>query len=72
MLGNVHEWVADRYFNLYDETDDSLVEPLASNASAVSRGGGFTSEAVNVRASTRRELPPDASEPTVGLRCAMD
>lgn len=72
MLGNVHEWVADRYFNAYDDTDSSLIEPLASNASGVTRGGAFSSEAINVRVSKRRALPPDGSEPTVGFRCAMD
>ena len=73
MLGNVYEWVADRYYNVYDESDDeSLVEPLAPNASGVTRGGAFTSQAKELRVSNRFELPPDAEEGIVGFRCVAD
>jgi formylglycine-generating enzyme required for sulfatase activity len=74
MLGNVSEWVRDRYFNAYDDTSDpaDVVEPLAGNASGVARGGSFLSEANGVRASRRLEMPPDAEEPHIGFRCALD
>jgi formylglycine-generating enzyme required for sulfatase activity len=73
MLGNVYEWVADRYYDTYGDSDDeSLVEPLAGNASAVARGGAFVSQAKELRASSRFGLPPDAEEPIVGFRCVAD
>ena len=63
MLGNVYEWVADRYFNAYDEEDSgSVVEPLAGNASGVARGGGFESPAKDLRASNRWGVPPDMAQ----------
>ena len=74
MLGNVSEWVRDRYYNAYDDSSDAadVVEPLAGNASGVARGGSFLSEADGVRASRRLEMPPDAEEPHIGFRCALD
>lgn len=71
MLGNAYEWVRDRYYNEYDEeADDTVEEPLLPNASAVARGGAWTSGARDVRVSNRLALPPDAAEPNVGFRCA--
>ena len=71
MLGNVYEWVRDRYYNEYDEASDGTVEePLLPNASAVARGGAWTSGAGDIRVSNRLALPPDATEPIVGFRCA--
>jgi formylglycine-generating enzyme required for sulfatase activity len=74
MLGNVSEWVLDRYYNEYDETSDpiNVEEPLAANASAVARGGSWVSEADGVRVSRRIEMEPDAEAPYMGFRCAMD
>jgi formylglycine-generating enzyme required for sulfatase activity len=74
MLGNVHEWVLDRYFNSYgDEQDDGpVVEPVAPNASATVRGGAWTSMAKDVRVSARLEAEPDRSAPNIGFRCASD
>ena len=73
MLGNVSEWVRDRYYNKYDDSDPAdVVEPLAGNASGVARGGSFLSEASGVRASKRLEMLPDAEEPHIGFRCALD
>jgi formylglycine-generating enzyme required for sulfatase activity len=73
MLGNVSEWVRDRYFNAYDDSGDAeVIEPLAGNASGVARGGSFLSEADGVRASRRLDMPPDAEEPHIGVRCALD
>ena len=74
MLGNVHEWVLDRYFNSYGDEDDAgpVVEPVASNASATVRGGAWTSEAKGMRVSARLSRPPDTADPNVGFRCVMD
>jgi formylglycine-generating enzyme required for sulfatase activity len=74
MLGNVSEWVRDRYYNAYDDTADPAVveEPLAGNASGVARGGSWLSDGEGVRVSRRLEMPPDAEEPHIGFRCAVD
>jgi formylglycine-generating enzyme required for sulfatase activity len=74
MLGNVSEWVLDRYYNAYDETSDpaDVEEPLAPNASGVARGGSWVSDEDGVRVSRRLEMPPDAEEPHIGVRCVVD
>ena len=75
MLGNVSEWVLDRYYNKYDDTSETsadVEQPLAGNASGVARGGSWLSDNDGVRVSRRLEMPPDAEEPHVGFRCAMD
>jgi hypothetical protein len=74
MLGNVSEWVLDRYYNAYDETSDPIdvEQPLAGNASGVARGGSWVSDEKGVRVSRRLEMPPDAEEPHIGFRCAVD
>ena len=74
MLGNVSEWVRDRYYNKYDDASDAtaLEEPLAGNASGVARGGSWISDAQGVRASRRLEMLPDAQESHIGFRCAID
>ena len=76
MLGNVSEWVLDRYYNKYDltapATGNEIDLPLASNASAVARGGFWNGDAAAVRVSHRAGYPNDAAEPIVGFRCAAD
>jgi formylglycine-generating enzyme required for sulfatase activity len=76
MLGNAREWVLDRYFNKYDfdspATGPNVVQPLASNATAVVRGGFWGSDAESVRVSHRGEQEPDAVDDTIGFRCAVD
>jgi formylglycine-generating enzyme required for sulfatase activity len=73
MLGNVSEWVRDRYYNRYDDNAGAdLEEPLAANAFATARGGSFVSDAPGLRASRRLEMFPDAEEPHIGFRCAID
>jgi formylglycine-generating enzyme required for sulfatase activity len=71
MLGNVHEWVLDRYFNKYDPDDEEIVEPTAPNALATIRGGAWTTEPGNLRASMRLERYPDTADPNIGVRCAQ-
>jgi formylglycine-generating enzyme required for sulfatase activity len=75
MLGNVSEWVRDRYYNKYypDAVATGAVdEPLAPNATAVARGGFWDADAAAVRVSRRSEMPNDEGAPTVGFRCASD
>ncbi len=76
MLGNVLEWVLDRYYKKYyvdsPPTGSGVDQPLAGNASAVGRGGSFEDEAGLLRLSRRFELPNDEGLPTVGFRCASD
>lgn len=74
MLGNVSEWVRDRYYSAYDDSGDpaAVEEPLAGNASGVARGGSWVSDAAGIRVSRRLEMLPDAEEPHIGVRCAAD
>jgi formylglycine-generating enzyme required for sulfatase activity len=72
MLGNVYEWVLDRYYNQYDDTSDAIEEPLAPNASAVARGGAWHSGAKDLRVSNRFGVPTDYADANVGLRCALN
>jgi formylglycine-generating enzyme required for sulfatase activity len=76
VLGNVREWVLDRYFNKYDvaapATGDAVEQPLAPNASTVARGGFWESEAAAIRLSHRSALATDSADPSIGWRCASD
>lgn len=76
MLGNVSEWVLDRYYNKYDLEADAVGphvdQPLAANASAVARGGFWDAELPAIRVSHRAELPNDEGVETAGVRCAND
>jgi len=72
MLGNVYEWVLDRYYDKYDDTDDAIEEPIAPNASAVARGGAWHSSAKDLRVSNRFAVPTDYADANVGVRCALN
>jgi formylglycine-generating enzyme required for sulfatase activity len=72
MLGNVYEWVLDRYYNQYDDTSVTVEEPLAGNASATARGGAWHSDAKDVRVSNRYGVPKDYADANVGFRCALN
>jgi formylglycine-generating enzyme required for sulfatase activity len=76
MLGNVSEWVLDRYYNKYDiaspATGTAIDQPLASNSTAVARGGFWDAEAAAIRVSHRGQYEHDEAEPVVGFRCAND
>ena len=62
----------DRYYNKYDDTSEEVEEPLASNASAVARGGAWHAAAKDVRVSNRFGVPPDYADANVGFRCALN
>jgi formylglycine-generating enzyme required for sulfatase activity len=72
MLGNVYEWVLDRYYNKYDDTTDEIEEPLPPNSSAVTRGGAWHVDAKGVRVSNRVSVPRDYADLDTGFRCAID
>ncbi|MGA8669063.1 MAG: formylglycine-generating enzyme family protein [Terracidiphilus sp.] len=76
MLGNAREWVLDRYYKKYyfdaPATGPDVDQPLASNATAVVRGGFWGSDAKSIRVSHRAEQEPNAEDDTVGFRCAVD
>ncbi len=76
MLGNVSEWVLDRYFDKYYDdtiaTGPDVEQPLAPNATAVARGGFWESEAVGLRVSHRLEQEVEGNDIPIGFRCARD
>jgi formylglycine-generating enzyme required for sulfatase activity len=72
MLGNVDEWVLDRYYNKYDDTTSEIEEPIPPNASAVTRGGAWHSDAKGVRVSNRVAVERDYADFDTGFRCAID
>jgi formylglycine-generating enzyme required for sulfatase activity len=75
MLGNASEWVLDRYYNKYDieaPATGNVEQPLAANASALTRGGFWESEAQNIRVSHRNEMERDEPGPMAGIRCAVE
>jgi formylglycine-generating enzyme required for sulfatase activity len=78
MLGNVWEWVSDRY-GLYDE--ESLVDPQGpiDGDARVLRGGSWNDFIADVRFALRDVHPPspglgdrDYEDHTIGFRCAGD
>jgi formylglycine-generating enzyme required for sulfatase activity len=69
MLGNVSEWVLDRYYDRY-YTDYEVVEPLALNATATARGGYWGADAARVRVSYRAQMSNFEPADTAGIRCA--
>jgi len=76
MLGNVSEWVLDRYYNKYDVEADAqgthIDLPLAGNSSAIIRGGFWDSDLARLRVSHRTEQEHDLPVETAGVRCAND
>lgn len=76
MLGNVSEWVLDRYFDKYSldsvATGSGVEQPLASNALAVARGGFWQSDASALRVSHRLAQETDGADIPIGFRCARD
>jgi formylglycine-generating enzyme required for sulfatase activity len=75
-LGNVKEWVLDRYYKKYyldsPATGVNVDQPLAPNATAVARGGFWGSDATHLRVSNRSEQESDSTDGSIGFRCAID
>ena len=76
MLGNVAEWVADRYFDKYSfdsvATGADVEQPLASNATAIARGGFWRSDPDGLRVSRRMPQEKEGGQIPIGFRCASD
>jgi formylglycine-generating enzyme required for sulfatase activity len=76
MLGNVSEWVLDRYFDKYYfdmiATGAQVEQPLASNALATARGGFWKNDASGLRVSRRLAQETDGGEIPIGFRCASE
>jgi formylglycine-generating enzyme required for sulfatase activity len=69
--GNVGEWVEDCYASTYDAApiDGAAYQPERC-ARRVYRGGAYSDQAVQLRASARQHAPPNRRVPTVGFRVA--
>jgi formylglycine-generating enzyme required for sulfatase activity len=76
MLGNVAEWVLDRYYNKYlpDTTPSpqEVEQPIPPNALATARGGFWESDASGLRVSGRLAQEKEGDQIPIGFRCARD
>ncbi len=72
MAGNVEEWVADWYAADYyaNSSDQNPPGPVAGSQRVV-RGGSFTSNGFDVRATARGRAIPDVDYPGVGFRVLL-
>ena len=73
MTGNVWEWVADNYVEGFYSLS-SAENPLAEEANQVNvvRGGGWASNWLAVRVTSRAYDLSLYSGPDLGFRCAVD
>jgi formylglycine-generating enzyme required for sulfatase activity len=71
MHGNVGEWVEDCYAPTYAAApiDGAAYQPERC-ARRVYRGGAYSDQAVQLRASARQHAPPNRRVPTIGFRVA--
>ena len=71
MLGNVWEWVADRYGGNYDD-EKAATDPTgpSSGPLRVQRGGAWNNNPQYVRVSYRDGLEPSYRSNIIGFRCA--
>jgi formylglycine-generating enzyme required for sulfatase activity len=67
MLGNVREWVWDRY-DRYPVLREVRLLGSPRGEDRIVRGGGWFSEPKDVRAAARRRWPPDLRWKSVGFR----
>lgn len=69
MLGNVWEWVADRYGPYQGSTDP---KGPSYGSLRVMRGGSWNSDESVIRVSVRHSYGPQYRDPGVGFRCVGD
>lgn len=78
MLGNVSEWVADRYDYRYYDDPNSIINPQGPTASSekgddrVLRGGSRSTRGGYIRTTWRFHRPPETTNDLIGFRCAQD
>lgn len=72
MGGNVWEWVSSNFAPYPYSGTDGRENSQSRSIARVVRGGSFTSDASNLRATFRRPLLPDSSFRDVGLRCVKN
>ena len=69
MLGNVFEWVQDRYGSLINTTDDiHIQESIDTRSPRLLRGGGFNDHPANVRSANRVGSAPSHRVANFGFR----
>jgi formylglycine-generating enzyme required for sulfatase activity len=73
MVGNVAEWVADRYRKDYYRTGPERNPPGPSvGDDRVVRGGSFDDNGKDATPLMRRDQSPDERSQKIGFRCARD
>ena len=72
MAGNVSEWVEDWFFAYDDHVHDTEAFKDGWGGYRVCRGGGYHSNANDLRIARRRQVLGGGANTTVGFRCAMD
>jgi len=70
--GNVMEWVEDWYVeDIYSRAvNPDVIHPQPNSTYKTMRGGGYTSQGVDLRITNRSFIVPDFRDETIGFRCA--
>ena len=71
MAGNVSEWTSTLYRSYPYRANDGREDPSSKEIRVV-RGGSFTNEGRHLRASSRKYVPAEAGDATIGFRCTRD
>lgn len=70
--GNVLEWVADWYQEVYYKESPEKNPPSPEHGTyRVLRGGSFTTTGADIRITSRSKMMPDFRDETIGFRCAV-
>ena len=70
--GNVMEWVEDWYIEdaYRREVNPDVVRPKPNLTYKTMRGGGYTSQGIDLRITNRSFIVPNFRDETIGFRCA--